>query len=204
MHQHDTVDALLEELYAKGCEHDSGTAVRSKRMLNITPSTGRFLDLMVEECLPRRILEIGTSNGYSTIWLARVASRCGALVVSIDVSTDKIEAADRHLTAAGLRELVTLHAGDAGEYLRECLPESFDMIFLDCDRSRYCQWAPDLFRVIQFGTLIVDNATSHPDEMRDFRTCVDHEPSLESVVLPIGKGQLVVRKRASESRHSTN
>jgi predicted O-methyltransferase YrrM len=80
------IDQLLEQIQRDGVANDAAASQRDRKMLNITATTGQFLDLMVRECRPRRILEIGTSNEYSTIWLARAAAQCNGQVVSIDRS----------------------------------------------------------------------------------------------------------------------
>ena len=191
------IDDLLERIYAAGQSNDATATDRARMMFNITPSTGRFLDILVGDAAPRRILEIGTSNGYSTIWLARAAGRVGATINTVDSNTEKHRAADRHLREAGLDGLVTLHTADAGVFLSACLPHSYDFVFLDSDRSRYVDWAPALLDVIDFGLLVVDNALSHPQEIAPFRQLIRSHADLDSVVLPIGKGQLVVRRRTA-------
>lgn len=190
------IDQLLERIRQDGIRNDATTAQRDRMMLNITAETGEFLDRMVRECQPGRILEIGTSNGYSTIWLARAASMCNGKVVSVDSQAWKTELAMRNVQAAELMQCVEFCTSDAGEFLSNCSPREFDFVFLDADRKRYARWAPALFRALRWGTLVVDNATSHPDEMADFRACVDQCDELESLVLPIGKGQLIVRHRS--------
>ncbi len=189
------IDDLLERLYREGTEHDSLAATRQQMRFNITPATGRFLDLLIQECRPQRILELGTSNGYSTIWIARAATKIGSRTESVDVQLHKSEQAKRNLESAGLSDAVTLHTSEGASFLSEAESDSFDFVFLDSDRGSYVDWWPDLMRVISFGILVVDNAVSHPHEMSEFRKQIDAAESLESVVLPIGKGQLVVRKR---------
>lgn len=190
------IDQLLKEIHRDGVTNDATASQRDRMMLNITAETGQFLDLMVRECRPTRILEIGTSSGYSTIWLARAAAQCSYKVVSVDFQAWKTKHAAKNVQAAGLSEHVDLRTCDADEFLSQCSPGEFDLVFLDADRKRYLQWAPALFRVIRWGTLIVDNATSHPGEIHDLRGYVDRCNELDSIVLPIGKGQFVVRRRS--------
>ena len=186
------IDTFLSTLYESGIAHDSAQTDRSSKMLNITPETGAFLALLLQELLPRRILEIGTSNGYSTIWLARASTSFASRIISVDSQTDKTKRAKQNLIRVGLEDSVELITEDAGIYLKDVADRSFDFVFLDATRSNYVTWWPDIRRVLDWGILVVDNAVSHEDEMRSFLELIRSEPDFDQVVLPIGKGQLIV------------
>ncbi|QEF98428.1 Putative O-methyltransferase/MSMEI_4947 [Stieleria maiorica] len=187
------IDAYLEQLYRDGCRNDDAADSREGMMLNITPSTGMFLDLLIRDSKPSRILELGTSNGYSTLWIGRAAAAIDATVDTVDASAAKLERAKANLAACDLAEKVTVHQSDAGDFLRQCADDQYDLIFLDADRSRYVDWAPELLRVLRFGLMVVDNAVSHASEMFEFRRTLSQGFGFSVVVLPIGKGQMVVQ-----------
>ena len=90
---------------------------------------------------------------------------------------------------------VTLHNLEAGDFLSKCAPHTYELVFLDADRSRYLKWAPLLLEVTDFGVLVVDNAVSHAEELNVFRQFIRTHPDLDAVAIPIGKGQLVVRRK---------
>lgn len=186
------IDTFLSKLYESGVGHDSVQTDRSSKLLNITPETGAFLALLLQEVQPHRILEIGTSNGYSTIWLARASSSFGSKIVSLDSHIDKTKQARKNLTHVGLIDAVELITMDAGSYLKDASDRSFDFMFLDASRSNYVAWWPNIRRVLDWGILVVDNAVSHENEIRSFLKVTRSDPSLDQVVLPIGKGQLIV------------
>ena len=187
-------DAILQQIYDEGVEHDAKTRDRTRCMLNITPETGEFLDSLIMHHRPKRILELGTSNGYSTIWLARAAARFGGKVISLEFLPSKVAMAAKNIGEAELSGSIEIKMLNIGKYLREASTGSFDFVFLDSDRSSYVQWWRDIERVLEFGTLVADNATSHPYEMQPLMDLLYTRPELEHEVRPIGNGQLVVRK----------
>lgn len=77
--------SLLDDLYARGRVHDAGQADRLHRWRNLEPETARLLAVLVRALPPRRMLELGTSNGYSTIWLADAARAVGVRLTSVDI-----------------------------------------------------------------------------------------------------------------------
>src|SRR5947207_15810814 len=109
------IRAFLTELYAAGQDNDSQQQERDKKMLNLEPETALFLNILIRSSRRTRLLEIGTSNGYSTIWLAWAASVTGGRVISIDRDAHKQALADANLRRVGLREVVEFACGDATE-----------------------------------------------------------------------------------------
>ena len=89
------IQALLKELEKFGNENDARVSDHSQMMMNITPETGVFLSVLVQAIRPAQILEIGTSNGYSTIWLADAARKTGGRVTTVEVLPEKSEMARR-------------------------------------------------------------------------------------------------------------
>jgi predicted O-methyltransferase YrrM len=186
---------LLLELEKFGADHDARTSQRQQKMLNITPDTGAFLAILVRASRAGRILEIGTSNGYSTIWLADAAEAQGASVVTVEALPAKADLARENFARAGLAERIDIHLGAAADYLHRLANETYDFIFLDADRSQYLAWWPELERVLApGGLLVVDNAVSHAAEMAGFVQLVAVTPGFQHVLVPIGKGELVVLK----------
>lgn len=185
---------LLDELARLGDTHDSDAANHDTRMLNITPDTGEFLAVLVKTMEARRILEIGTSNGYSTLWLADAAGPAGT-VTTVERSPAKIALARDNFARAGLAARIDQREGDAGAILRELDDGAYDLLFLDSLRSAYLAWWPQLRRVLRpGGLLVVDNATSHPQEMADFTAAVSADSGFTTSLVPVGKGEFLAVK----------
>jgi len=189
------LSTLLDELATFGDAHDGDPANRATRMLNITPDTGEFLAVLVKAMPARRILEIGTSNGYSTLWLADAAASIDGAVTTVEVSKDKIALARANFESAGLAGRITQHEGDAGALLAGLPDAGFDLVFLDSKRSAYLDWWPALQRVLRAGgLLVVDNAISHAHEMEDFTGAVRADTGFTTSLVPVGKGEFLAVK----------
>jgi predicted O-methyltransferase YrrM len=158
---------LLAELETFGAENDRRVTERNQRMMNITGDTGEFLALLIRTIRARHVLEIGTSNGYSTLWLAYAIQPLKGKVTTLEILPEKTAMARTNFERIGLSSLIQMHLGDAGDFLRVSSPESFDMIFLDSSRQQYIGWWQAIQRILRVGgLLVVDNAVSHANEMK--------------------------------------
>lgn len=194
----DSLAALKTELEAYGKANDNATGERSRRMLNITRDTGEFLSVLVRATVARSILEIGTSNGYSTLWLAEAARAIGGTVTTIELSEYKAGLASVNFARSGLAPLIRLIQDDAGRVLRRFEQGAFDLVFLDSERAEYCGWWPDLRGVLRpNGLMVVDNATSHAAEMAPFLALVNADSQFTTSLVPVGNGEFLAVKAAS-------
>src|SRR5215471_3828602 len=104
----DTLLGLLERLAQLGEDNDARETARPRRMLNITPDTGRLLWILIQATRATRILEVGTSNAFSTIWLADAARATGGRVTTLEVDPGKVALARANLGRAGLADRVEI------------------------------------------------------------------------------------------------
>jgi predicted O-methyltransferase YrrM len=191
----DPLSALLAELEQFGKTNDGSTTERPRRMLNITRDTGELLAVLVRATVARRVLEIGTSNGYSTLWLASAARAVGGSVTTVELSDYKVGLAKANFARSGLGEYISLVRDNAGGVLQRSADNAFDLVFLDSERPEYPGWWPDLKRVLQpGGLLVVDNATSHQAEMAPFVALVSADASFVTSLVPVGNGELLAVK----------
>ena len=191
----DTVENLLTELEQFGRDNDSATAERPRKMLNITRDTGEFLAVLVRAAFARRVLEIGTSNGYSTLWLASAAQDIGGSVTTVEKSQYKIDLAAKNFARSGLASSIAQVHDDAGRLLERSADSAFDFIFLDSERPEYSGWWPHLRRVLRRGgLLVVDNATSHPAEIAPFVALVKADAEFITSLVPVGNGEFLAAR----------
>jgi predicted O-methyltransferase YrrM len=189
------LESLLADLHREGVEHDAALADRRQRRRNLEPDSARLLHLLALTTGARRTLELGTSNGYSTIWLGAAASLNGGGVLSVDTDGERLREARENIACAGFETTVELRIEDAGSALSASATAQWDMIFLDAERPDYPAFWSDLVRVLcPGGLLAVDNVISQADEVADFRTLVSADRRVTEALVPTGAGVLLVTK----------
>lgn len=187
--------ALAERLYAEGRAADAGEPDRLRRRRNLEPESAAFLRLQVLLLRPPAVLELGTSNGYSTLWLADACESTRSRCVTVDNDPDRAAEAGANLAAAGLSGAVEQRVADAAEVLADSATAQWGLVFLDAERPAYVGYWPDLRRVVApGGLLVVDNCLSHADQVADFRALVDADRAWDSVLLPVGAGLLLAHR----------
>jgi len=179
---------LLRELEEKGRENDARMSERPRMMLNLDPRSAQLLSILVRAGGVTRAVEIGTSNGYSTIWIAWSIAPAGGRIVSVDRNPDKHVLARENLSRANLLDRVELRTGDAAEIVRQ-LSGPFDLVFLDADRRKFPEIVHILLpRLAPKVLLIADNVLSHPEEIAEYLKLVSGLPDFQHTTVPVGKG----------------
>jgi predicted O-methyltransferase YrrM len=190
-----TRQAFLDELYAHGRAHDEGLDDRLQRFRNVEPETAELLGVLVRTMAAKRVLEIGTSNGFSTIWLGDAAEAVGGTVLSLEIEAERTAAARDNLQQAGVDGAVELRTQDAAEALSSFANGAYDLIFLDAERPQYVGYWPDLLRVLRDGgLLVVDNCLSHAKELVEFSELVYSAEGVTSTLVTVGSGVLLIVK----------
>ncbi len=116
-------------------------------------------------------------------------------MTTVERSAFKAGLATANFARSGLTPIITLVQGDAGAVLRRSQDASVDLIFLDSERTEYPGWWPDLKRVLRAGgLLVVDNATSHAEQMAPFVVLVTADPAFTTSLVRIGNGEFLAVK----------
>ncbi len=180
---------IVDELYALSHAHDQARSDRLERFRNVEPPTAELLGVLIRAGRARRILELGTSNGYSTIWLADATEVTGGAVVSVDVDAARTALARENIRGAGLEERVELRTEDAALTLERSGDAEWEFVFLDAERPAYPSYVRDLVRTLAPGGLLaVDNVESHANELVEFTELIEAVPELTQTVVPVGAG----------------
>jgi predicted O-methyltransferase YrrM len=190
------VQNAIDELVRAAERHDAGLPNRLERWRVLEPDAGRFLWFLAQAVAARTIVEIGTSRGVSTLWLADAARAAGGHVLSLDTDAAAQVEARRTVAAAGLADVVTFRAEDGGAALADLDDGGVDLLFLDAERTEYASWWPQPVRVLRSGgVLVADNAESHPEEMAPLRRLLDDDDRVTTTTISVGKGELVALRR---------
>ena len=178
----------LEERDAR--ERETGVA-RSERLRQVTPEVGRFLHTLVLASRPATVLEIGSSGGYSTLWLASAARVVGSLVTTLEIDPVKVILAKKSLVDAGLGDVAQIVEGDAFAYLRSRSDE-VGFCFLDAEKEDYGAFFDAVVPLLApGGVLVADNILSHEEELAPFTARVLADERMSAVAVPIGRGELL-------------
>jgi len=171
--------------------------VRAGGYLNVPPEHGRFLQLMTELSGAKRVLEVGTSNGYSGLWIARGLRRTGGRLVTIEIDKGRADAARENFKKAGFDDVIAPHTGDAFKIIPK-LEGQFDMIFLDAGNFKA------FFDVVRSrlrpgGVLLSHNALLLREDTQKMLDAVKGDPQWITSVVQIGSdGFAVAHKRRPE------
>ena len=179
---------LLREIEEHGRANDAHETDHSRKMLNLEPASAQLISILVRASGVTQALEFGTSNGYSTIWLAWSLAPVNGRIISIDRNPHKHDLAVENLRRAGFLDRVELRTGDATEIVRE-LAGPYDLLFLDADRRKF----PELLHVLlpklaRKVLVIADNVLSHPEEIEDYLKAITSLPDFHHTTVPVGKG----------------
>ena len=193
--------AVAHEILAAARAHDERQPDRLARFRNVEPETAELLGVLIRATGARRILELGGSNGYSTIWLADAAEATGGSLTSVEIDAGRTALARANLARAAVR--AELRTQDAAQALAGSPDGWWDFVFLDAERPAYAGYWPELLRSVRpaGGLIAIDNVLSHADETAAVGALIDAERSVISALVPIGAGvRLVVRGEERRSR----
>ncbi|MHA3981813.1 O-methyltransferase [Acinetobacter venetianus] len=183
----------IADLYDEFKQHDARQADRLRRYRNIEAESAKLLGMLVRTQHSQHILEIGTSTGYSTLWLAEAAKSVSAKVQTLEINAFRSAQAKKYAEEFGLEEYIDFWVGDAADYLAESV-EQFDLILLDAERGSYVSYWQDLKRLLKptGGTLIIDNVISHTAEVKPLLELIKQDENFMSTILSVGAGLCMV------------
>jgi len=166
----------------------------AKQYTNIAPENGQFLSILIQSIQAQNVLEVGTSNGYSTIWLAAALKETSGSLITLESNPERAEEARAHLREVGLDHIVDIRLGNALDEIPKC-DTTFDFVFLDAEKNEYQRYLELALPNIRPGGLIVaDDTLTMRDEMPDYVQFVFNTPSLQSVDISLDDGIILSYK----------
>lgn len=169
---------------------------RMERLRQIPPETGRFLAMLAAAAPAGRMIEIGTSAGYSALWLSLACAMLNRKLTTFELLPEKVELARQTIAAAAVGDIVELVAGDALEHLPSV--DDIAFCFLDAEKEMYQSCYQEVMpRLVDGGWLVADNALSHGAYLGPMIAGAQADSRCDAVVLPVGKGLLVCRRKVA-------
>ena len=163
------------------------------RLRQIPRETGRLLAILLANAPDGRVLEIGTSAGYSTLWLALAARATGRTIRTYELLAEKIALARETFEATGVSDVVELVEGDALEALSDERDVAF--CFLDLEKHLYAAcYELVIPNLVSGGLLVADNTINHRATLGPLIERAGRDQRVDAVEVPIGMGELIVRK----------
>ena len=189
MHISRSFQHYMQALYQNFTAFDAQQTDRIQRYRNVEPESALFLAMQIHIQQSKEILEIGTSTGYSTLWLAHAVQQTQGRVTTLEIDAARTAQAQHHAQELGLDDVIDFWVGDAEKYLTKTT-QQYDFIFLDAERDAYVGYWAFLQKMLNpcGGVLIVDNVISHAAQVKCFIELIENDPRFISMTLPIGAG----------------
>lgn len=166
----------------------------SKDFWNISSRTANFLNMLIQISGAKKGIEVGTSNGYSGIWLASAFKETGGHLTTIEFYENRINLALENFKKCSLENFITVKQGSAKEIL-EAIDEDFDFVFLDADKSEYVKYFEIINSGLKKGAIITaDNITSHSEKVAPFVEKIKADSNYQVEILDLPAGLLVAYK----------
>jgi caffeoyl-CoA O-methyltransferase len=186
--------ARMRELELRDAEDREDGTPRLKRLRQIPAEVGKFIAILAATTPTGRWIEIGTSAGYSTMWLALACRAVGRKITTFEILEEKARLARETFDAAGVNEVVEFVHGDALDHLKDC--EDIAFCFLDAEKEVYDRcYEAVVPRMVPGGILVADNAINFEALLRPMLDRALNDERMDALVVPIGQGELVCRRR---------
>ncbi len=155
---------------------------QGQRHLNVTEADGRLLRLLTEAANAKQVVEIGTSTGESTLWLALAVRSTGGKIVTHEIDSKWAKIAERNFKTAGVDDVITIVLGDAHETVKQ-LQKPIDVLFLDADKSGYIDYLNKLLPLVRPGGLIIAHNMRSPRPDPRYIKAITTNPQLATSFL---------------------
>jgi caffeoyl-CoA O-methyltransferase len=165
-------------------------------MMNVPVQDGRLLRMLAETSGAKNVVEIGTSNGYSGIWICLALRKTGGKLITHEIDEGRAKLARENFKRAGVAKMITLVFGDAHKEVAK-IKEPIDMIFMDADKAGYVDYLKQLLPKVRPGGLIIGhNVRSQANSMKPFLDAINSDKNLETLYLHMyGTGVSVSMKK---------
>jgi len=173
-------------------DREDGTP-RLQRLRQIPPETGKFLALLAASAPEGMYIEVGTSAGYSTLWITLACEMLGRSIRTFEILPEKAKLARETFRLAQVEEVVTLVEGDFREHVSGI--DDIAFCFLDAEKGVYADcYEAVIPKLVKGGLLVADNAINHRETLQPVLDRALTDERVDALIVPIGKGELLCRR----------
>lgn len=169
-----------------------------KDFWNIARSSANFLNMLIKISKAKNVVEVGTSNGYSGIWIAKALKETGGNLTTIEYYDKRIALAKENFRVCRVEDIITIKQGSACDVLEEiCSQDNFeiDFAFIDANKGEYIKYFEIIDKKLKKGGIITaDNITSHAEKVAPFVQKISSDVNYQSEILDLPGGMLIAYK----------
>lgn len=185
--------AGMRELEQMDSVERRGATAHFDRLRQIPSGTGRFLALIAATAPEGEFIEIGTSGGYSALWISLACRALGRGLTTFEIAEAKVALATETFRKAGVDDIVSIVSGDAREELGGQSDVAF--CFLDVEKHFYEEcYEVVVPKMVSGGLLVADNVISHAGDLSRFLDRAESDERMDTMVAPVGEGVLLARR----------
>lgn len=167
----------------------------SQDFWNISPQTANFLNMLIKITKAKNVLEIGTSNGYSAIWLAMALQETGGHLTTIEFWDNRLDMAKKNFEKCSVSSVITTKLGSAFNILQNEIDDEFDFVFIDANKSEYIKYFELIHPMLKKdGIIAADNITSHWEKVLPFVNAIKNHKDYQVEILDLPAGLLLAHK----------
>jgi len=169
-----------------------------ERMLTVSNETGEFFNILLKAMKAKKILEVGMSVGFSTLWFADAILANNGKIVTIEENRDKITRAKKNFAEAGVSAQIEIQEGKALQILHKLATseselKQFDFVFLDADKENNIEYFDLVLPLVRVGGIIATDNILYPEkfrpEMKKFTEYIKSKPNVQTMTLDLGNGE---------------
>ena len=181
---------------AETIESMSQLEMTADKFWNISRDTGNFINILLKMMNAKNVLELGTSNGYSALWMADALKETNGHLTTIEFWEKRQCIAREYFEKCGFSDIITCKIGSAYDVIKNEIKEKFDLVFIDANKQEYIKYFEVIDPLLKRGSVILaDNITSHAAKVKPFVDTISKRDDYQVQILDLPDGLLVAYKK---------
>lgn len=163
---------------------------------NVSRQTGNFINMLIKVMGAKKVLELGTSNGYSGLWIAEALKQTGGHLTTVEFWEKRQCLAREYFEKCSFSDIATFKIGSAYDVVKNEINDEFDLVFIDANKQEYIRFFEAVHPLLKKGGIILaDNITSHAEKVKPFVEAISNHPEYQVQILDLPDGLLMAYKK---------